>query len=429
MLGYAKLVRDRRWRRIVRMAVFLFPVFFGVLWGGFWWLSRNVAYATEAAATLSFAAFVSTMLVARAAWAPRLTSRRQLNVVVISWALLPALAVALISVARGVPVLAATGLGAAAGVITGVVYKRQRSQVTALQPVTVLSVDTLSEAQLVETATREPNEDPRIDAGQRAVQQLNHARALVFLAMRNGDFDRLIDALPLLRDVLHDQQLGPSVALIAARDLMDAQSLLVQHGGDADGYREAIELFAQLARENPNVPDAQPVLHEHRAGYQQCVLSAAIRDVEAATSDDDQVRADQARGRLRDAWFAVERELRTAGQLASDNAPIVPEFLIMLGAHLCTALDCVDEYRSDEGVELCRQALALRSGRSRHQRPRSELYLAECLVTRYEQRGDEGDLNEAEPLLHRLVRLGNPIEARARQLLLKISMLRSEASR
>jgi tetratricopeptide (TPR) repeat protein len=298
-----------------------------------------------------------------------------------------------------------------------------------MQPVNVLSVDSLSEAQLIEAATREPIEDPRMEPSQRAVQRLNHARALVFLAMRNGDFDRLIDALPLLRGVLQNHQLDPAVALLAARDLMEAQALLVQHGGDDDRYRDAIELFAELARENPNVPDAQPVLHEHRAGYQQCVLSAAMQDLAAAMAADDQIRADQARGQLRDAWFGVERELRTARQLASDNAPVIPEFLIMLGAHLCTAVDCLGEYRSDEGVELCRQALALRSGRTRHQRPRSELYLAQCLVFRYEQLGDEGDLNEAEPLAQRLVSLGNPIEARARQVLLKIATLRAETIR
>ena len=88
---------------------------------------------------------------------------------------------------------------------------------------------------------------------------------------------------------------------------MEAQSLLVQHGADASRYGESIELFAQLTRENPGIPDAQPVLHEHRAGYQQCMLSAATQDLEAAESVSDMTRADQARERRHDAWFVIER--------------------------------------------------------------------------------------------------------------------------
>jgi hypothetical protein len=404
-------------------------LFFGVLLAIFVYLSHNVAYGVTAASILTIAAIVSTTLVARAAWAPRLAPRRLLNAILVSWALLPGLAAALLAAACGVPAPWAAGGGLAAGVIAGVVNARRRSQVTAVQQVNILSVETLSEAQLVEAATRESDDDPRAGAGQRAVKRLNRARALVTLALKNGDFDRLTDALPVLRDVLQDLELDRAVALIAGRDLLDAEALLVEQGGDSARYREAIELFAQLARENPNIPDAQPLLHEHRAGYQQCVLSAAIQEATAATSAGDQVGAAEAIERLRDAWFAVERELATAARLTSDNAPIKPEFLIALGAHLCTALDCVDQYRSDEGVELCRRARALRSGRTGQQRARSELYLASCLVTRGQQRGNKDDLDEAEPLLRRLVRQGNPIEARARQLLLEVAVIRSAGIR
>jgi hypothetical protein len=189
-----------------------------------------------------------------------------------------------------------------------------------------------------------------------------------------------------------------------------------------------------LARENPGIPDAQSLLHEHRAGYQQCMLSAALQDLEAAQSAGDQAwadqaRADQARERLTDAWSAIERELRTALRLVPEGAAIRPEYLVMLGAHLCSSLDCLGEYRSDEGVKLCREALSLRAGRTREQKPRSELILADCLVTRFEQRGDERDLDEAEALLGPLLRHGNPIEARARALLLKIAAIRQKTNR
>ena len=111
-----------------------------------------------------------------------------------------------------------------------------------------------------------------------------------------------------------------------------------------------------------------------------------------------------------------------------EGAAIAPQYLIMLGAHLCSSLDCLGEYRTDEGVQLCREALSLRAGRTREQRPRSALYLADCLVTRFEQCGEEHDLYEAEGLLGPLLRRGNPIAARASALLLKIAALRQEAT-
>jgi len=85
------------------------------------------------------------------------------------------------------------------------------------------------------------------------------------------------------------------------------------------------------------------------------------------------------------------------------------------------------ENRSDEGVDLCRRALSLRAGRTRAQRPRSELFLAQTLTDRYEQARDSRDADEAEALLRGLVRQGNPIEARAREILLRIALLRTES--
>ncbi len=303
---------------------------------------------------------------------------------------------------------------------------RQSPRAADLQQMSPLSVDTLTEAELIEVATRRPADNPETPASHRAMYQLNRARAMTFLAMRNGDFDRLVDALPILSDVVQDPDLDRAVALIAGRDLIEAHSLLVQHGGDLSRYGDSIELFARLTEENPGIPDARSLLREHRAGYQQCVLSAMIQELADAISADDQDQAERARERMREAWHAIERELRTALHLATAGSEIIPEYLILLGIHLCSALELLDEDRTDEGVFLCRQALSLRSGRKGEQKPRCELYLAQCVITRFEQRGDERDLDEAETLLRRLLRKGNPIEARARELLLKIAVLRQE---
>ena len=172
------------------------------------------------------------------------------------------------------------------------------------------------------------------------MHRLNRARALTFLALRNGDFDRLVDALPILSDVVQDPDLDPAVAMIAGRDLIEAHSLLVQHGGDPSRYGDSIELFARLVDENPGIPGARSLLHEQRAGYQQCVLSAAIQELTDATSAGDQDRAEHACERIGEAWYAVERELRTALRLVAAGAEIIPEYLIMLVSTYALPLSC-----------------------------------------------------------------------------------------
>jgi hypothetical protein len=417
---------DYRWRRFGRAAAGLLPTFFMITWTGFWSLSGEVSYASGAAGVLTLAAAVSTVLTARAAWAPRLTPRWHLNMIVISWSLTLALTAALILVTRGMPALPAAGCAVAAGTLAAMAYDRQRSRVAALQPVFLLSVETLSDAELLRAATEQPNDDPRVPADQKAIQRLNHARALTILAMRNGDFDRLVEALPTLRTVLQDPRLDPAVALVAARDLVEAQSLLAQHGGDGGRYAASIELYAQLARENPKVPGTGAVLHACRAGYQQYLMTGAAADLKTALAAGDDRGATQAEQRIRAAWFTIERELTCALRLTPGQADVVPEYLTELGVHLSSAWTCVGEDRSDEGVDLCRRALSLRAGRTRGQRPHTELALALALTDRYEQAGDNRDAAEAEALLRGLVRQGNPIEARAREMLVRIALLRPE---
>jgi CHAT domain len=419
--------RDHRWRRLGLAAACLVPPLFGVSWVAYRWLSASAGYATWAAGIQTLAIALSAALAARAAWAARLTGRRQLDVVLASWALLPALTAALLAVAVGVPVGWAALLGVAAGVAAAVFYARLRGRVTALQTVVPLQVETLAEAELLRLATQQPGEDLKLSADQRAVQRLNHARALTFLAMRDDDHHRLVEALPLLRAAVQDPALDPSVALMAASNLVDAESMLAERGRDGGRYGEALDLYARLVEENPGIPAGPPSLHTARAGYQKYLGVIASEDLLAAESAGDETAAGQARERLRTTWRAVEQELVAAVALTDPRTGLHAECLVMLGSHLCTSFDLLDEYRSDEGIGLCRKALSLRAGRTRDQRPLTELSLALCLTMRAEQREDHRDWDEAEALLHRLLRRGNPVEARARRLLLDIAVLREQA--
>ena len=320
------------------MAVLLVPACFAVLWTGFWVLSRDARYAAGAAGVLSLIAAVSTTLTAGAAWVPRLTPRRRLNVIVVSWSLLPAALVALILVAWGWSVAAVVGCTVAAGLVTGLTYARLRGQVAALQPVFVLSVDTLSDAELLRAATEQPDDDPRLSASHKAIQRLNHARALTFLAMRNGDFDRLITALPLLQAIVQDRELEPAVALLAARELVEAHNLLVEYGGDSDRFRESIGLFAWLVRENPGISGAEAVLHEYQADYQQYLMTQASEDAKLAQKAGNRAAADQAERRMQAGWDTVEQELAEAVRLTPERAEVTPQYLTELGLHLCSAV-------------------------------------------------------------------------------------------
>lgn len=426
MPGHVPPARDDRWRRFGLAAACLGPLIFALLWGGFWVVSGSASYAVWAAGAETLAIAVSGTLVARAAWAPRPTGRRTLNVILASWAVLPALLAALLAVAFGAPVGWAAALGAGAGVVAGGVYARQRRDVTAMQTVFPLAVDTLADAELLRAATQQPSDDTAAPAANKAMQRLNHARALTFLATRDDDHDRLVEALPLLRAVLQDQALDPAVALLAAADLVNAESMLAERGRDDGRYGEAVELYARLVRENPGIPAGQATLHENRAGYQQYLARAASEDFNTAELAGDHAGAARALERLRTLHRSVEQELKAALELTDGRAGVRLQYLSSLGSHLCMSFDLLGEDRTDEGVDLCRAALASRAGLTREQRPLNELELAFCLLTRWDQRGDVGDLDEAEALLRRVVRQGNPVEARARALLLEVAVRRDQ---
>ena len=422
--GHVSPAHDDRWRRLGLALACSIPPIFGLSWVAFRAMSGSGSHALWAAGILTFAVSASVVLVARAAWAPRLTRRRQLNVILVSWALSPALAAALLAAAVGVSAGWAAVLGVAVGGVASGCYARLRGRVTGLQTVFPLLAGTPAEAELLRAATQQPSDDPKVPASQRAMQRLNHARALTVLAMRNDDQDRLMEALPLLRAVVQDQTLDPSVALLAGHDLIDAESLLAERGRDGGRYAEAVDLYAQLVQENPGIPAGRATLHVARAEYRQYQMRAASEDLNAAESVGDQTAAARATEQLRTAYRAVERELTAALELTDCQAGIRVQCLTMLGAHLCLSFQLLGERRSDEGVHLCRQALRLRAGRTREQRPLTELLLVPCLLMRWDQRGDDHDLDEAERLLRRLARRGGPLETRARALLLEVTVRR-----
>ena len=133
---------------------------FVALWVVFWGFSASVGYATFAAGAQTLAIAVGGVLVARAAWAPRLAGRRQLNVILASWAVVPALMAALLATAFGLPAGLAAVIGVGIGLLAGVGYARQRGRVHDLQTRFPLSVETLADAKRLRAATQVPASDP-----------------------------------------------------------------------------------------------------------------------------------------------------------------------------------------------------------------------------------------------------------------------------
>lgn len=382
-----------------------------------------------AAGIQTVAVAVSVFLTARVAWSYRLAGRRQLNAVLVVWAASPALLAALVAAAAGLPAVPGAIIGVAVGAAATLAYARSRRRIAALQLGIPLAVDSLAEADQVLDATETPGRSPATTVDSEAMRRLNRVRALTFAAMREDDHDRLLEALPALREVIQDRALDPPVALLAADDLVNAENMLSQRSRDGTRYAAAIDLYAEQAARNPRVAGTAARLHGHRADYQAFLEQVATDDAVAADEADDEAARERALARAADAYHAVNRELSAALELTGPRDEIRPQYLSMLGEHLCLSLDLAGQDRTGEAVGLCREALALPAGRRREYRPGYELSLAFSLIFRWDVRGDYRDLDEAEALLKRLVRLGNPIEARARELLLGIAERRARRRR
>jgi hypothetical protein len=328
---------------------------------------------------------------------------------------------ALLAAAFGLPAAPAAIIGVGVGVVAALAYARSRRRVAAIQLRIPLAVDSLAEADQVLDATETPGRPSGTTVDNEAMRRLNRARALTFAAMREDDHDRLLEALPTLREVIQDRTLDPAVALMAADDLVNAENMLSQRSRDGTRYVAAVDLYAEQAARNPRVVGTAARLHGHRADYQAFLEQVATDDAVAADEADDEAARTRALALAADAHHAVNRELTAALELTAPRDEIRAQYLSMLGSHLCLSLDVTGEDRLDEGIGLCRQALALPAGRRREYRPGFELSLASSLLVRWDTDADDRDLDEAKALLRRLVRLGNPVEARARELLLHIS--------
>lgn len=413
--------QDRRWRRLGLVVAGLAPLTFLLSWTAFRVISRSGSYAAWSAGVLTIVTALSVALVARGAWAARPASRWHLNAILASWAVLTGLTAALLAHAFGLPAGWAAVLGVAAGAVAALAHARKRADVAGLQTVFPLDVTTLADAELLRLATLRPGPYRRLTDEHRAVQRLNHARALTVLAIREGDYDRLVQALPLLHTLLTDGALDVTVARLAAKELVQAENLLAERGRAGGRYAEAIELFARFASES-GAPGDLAALHTERAVYLSHLARRITEELEAAGPAVGHPAADARLERLRELHEEGERELRAAVRLTDDRAPEWPDYVAMLGLHLCSGALLTGVDQTDDGVDLCRQALARPSGRGGVKRRGNELFLASALLARFDQSGDPADLDEAERLARRLLRLGNPVEARARTVLLEIAV-------
>lgn len=416
------IIADVRWRRLAPIALAGLPIVFIVHGGLLLSLSGSVGYALAAAALQTGALTLNLLAVARSAWAANLTGERRLRLLVVLWALQPALATALVLGALGWSAPWAIAGGTAAGLLGSLAYARGRSGITRMQVGQPLAMDSLREAGTVDAATATPP-DPTVPAGNRAVERLNRARALTLLAVQEDSVDRVQEALPLLRDAIHDPGLDPVFALAAADDLVNAESGMAERSRDDRRYAAAIALFTEIVRENPGVPAGRAKLHGHRAEFltfQAGRVSADLAEAERTGNDD---AARRARDTMRDLLDRTERERREAVRHAPAGTPIHAQERALLGLLLCHAVEAGAPDRSDEGVGLIRDSLRRLRGLSPETEQICLLHLAQALLMRAQQRGDDRDVTEAKGILDRLVSAGPPIDASAHELLLTVRTL------
>lgn len=421
---------DDRFRRLLLRALLLLPVYLAVLFVLLWSLSDRAGFALAGAALMTALVTVSGAVQALATYTPRLVRARVLLVMLVTWAMMPGTGATLVLLAfRVEPGWAlAGGLGVAAVGLGA--YSRMRRSVVGHQVLTPLQPESLSDAELLRLAATRPAPRQGLSPETYAIQRLNHARASIMLAMRESDHDRVTEAFQILREVIEGRHLAPAVALTAGDDLVNAESTLAERSRDGRRYDSAVRLYARLVAENPDLPVGRARLHLHQAGYQQFVMREAMDAAHDAAMRNDDAAATAAAERAGAAYHDAEREIRAAIHAAPQQTGLHAECLTLLGMFLCSVPD--DSSRLDEGVDAVRGALALRTPDRRSHRPLGELSLALCLRMRAETRHLDAarrpqvtaDLDEAQRLASGLVRLGNPIEARARSLLIDIAELR-----
>lgn len=434
---------DPQRRTFARLAVLGLPGTVGLFWLLFWAISRHPAFALLAAGLVAGTALACFLAVARTASGPRPPTAFRLGLVVALFAVQSGLMVALLLIAFGVPLLWALGAGAGVGGVMTAYCIRSKipQQLRGLANQRPVSFDTRDDAsrqiagaaQYVVPAgfpTRPTSAQLTMHRETyEANERLNKARAQMRLAADEADHDLLLTALDGVRDTLREAGLDPALALLAARDLVNAESTLAQRSHDGTRYVAAVNLYGRLAGENPAFDWARATAHAQRADYQAFETMLASGDLNAAAAAGDVDAASRACSRLLDAYHAVETELTAAIDLTDEDAGILPQYMSELGLHLCLSLPLLGQDRSSEGISVIRSALALITARKGELRRSVELALAVSLIERYQFRADhpdvagdpdEHDLDEAFPLLLRLVREPNPVKARAWQLMLTL---------
>ena len=396
-----------------------------------------------AAGLLTVTTLSSIVTVGRIGWASRPATARRLGLVTALWGLQVGLMMTLLLIAFGVPLPWAAAAGAGVGGIMASYYARGRftEELRGLLNQFPVSVDRREDALRQLAGARRyvapMGFPPRLKAEQMTAHKsaydvnarLNDARARMRLAASEADHDLLLTALNGMRDTLQEQGLDPALALLAARDLVGAEGMLAQRSHERTRYAAAVSLYRQLAQENPAFGWAQAALHEQLADYQAFEMMLAGEDVKAALSADDQAAISDANSRLVSTFHAVERELTAAIHLTDEDAEILPSYMCQLGMHLCLSISLFDEDRTDDGIDMIRSALTLRSARKAELRRFAELALVQSLLGRYQLHADEPaiadgpderDLDEAFALLRRLVQEPNPMKARAWQLMTEL---------
>ncbi|MEV0456740.1 hypothetical protein [Catellatospora methionotrophica] len=423
--------QDDRFRRLARRAALLLPAYFGVLFVALLGLSRRPVFSLAGAATMTVLLTASGALQAVKTYTPRRVRARALLVMLVSWALIPGVAMSLVLLAWRVDVRWVLAAGVAVTAIGMLAYAGLRGRAAADQLLMPVIPESLPDAELLRLAAQQPSYRRDVRPDLLAIQHLNHARASIMLALRESDYDRITEALPILRQVIDDPNLDRGLALLAADDLVNAQSTLAERSRDGERYAEAVRLHSKLAADNPQVPAGRARAHFHEAGYQQYLLRAAADDWADAAGRDDRTAA-AAADRIRQTHATAEREIRAAIRLAEPGTGALGDFLTFLGGLLCTPAseDSADRY--DEGVDAIRTALAMRTPDRAGWLPAGQLALATSLYCRAEGRAEDpaaragvlADLDEAERLATGLLPLGNPYQVRALALLADIAGLR-----
>ncbi|WP_432838088.1 hypothetical protein [Dactylosporangium sp. CA-092794] len=423
-------LQDDRFRRLLRKSVVLLPIYFAVLAMLLYLVAQNVRTAIAGAAAMSALAVVAGAVHAWGIYSARLVRSRLLRALLTLWGLIPGLAAVILLLVFGMGPAVTIVVGLAVAVVGSAAYRPMLRRVRQDQLFGPVVPESLSDAELIRLASARPVYRRGIDPYRYVVARINYARALIMLAMRESDYDRVTEALPILRQVIEDARLMPALALDAADDLVNAESTLAERSRDGRRYAQAVDLYARLVTEVGANAVQRARLHYHRAGYDLFVLRGASEEFETVgPADSDAARRTTVRAAA--AYEGLLRNSHAAIDLVPHGTDAHAEYLMALGNALVVA-SAVQEDTSDEGIALIRQSLAMRTPYRRSRRNYGRLMLAGCLLMRVDLRIADparreellAALAEIEQIAWALVKAGDLYEVRARWLLAEVAVRR-----